>query len=233
MCIIFWSEWTGSLVQVTDGVQSLEAMEYLPVPALSTALRWGTGVQQRCDVSLCIWHVKINKIVCLNFINQTRGLQVESIFLAWLWAEKPHQGNNVLLCNYPSIHLFSIPAFPAKYKNPRSLYSIWLIWWCRPGVKLQLQGQMVCRLGMLLLGPSNVKVLGGEVEDLVERNSGVSWWFCAICLKISNFFGITIHVSHVSLTFLFHSGRAGCFVGHWGSQRRRGSSHKRKRRRCH
>lgn len=55
-------------------------------------------------------------------------------------------------------------------------------------MKLQLQGQMVCRLGMLLLGPSNVKVLGGEVEDLVERNSGVSWWFCAICLKISNFF---------------------------------------------
>lgn len=110
MCIIFWSEWTGSLVQVTDGVQSLEAMEYQPVPALSTALRWGTGVQQRCDVSLCIWRVKINKIVCLNFINQTRGLQVESI---WVWAKKPHQGNNVLLCNYPSIHLFSIPASPA------------------------------------------------------------------------------------------------------------------------
>uniref|UniRef100_A0A1A7WJR4 RMI1, RecQ mediated genome instability 1, homolog n=1 Tax=Iconisemion striatum TaxID=60296 RepID=A0A1A7WJR4_9TELE len=29
---------------------------------------------------------------------------------------------------------------------------------------------MVSRLGVLLLGPSNVKVLGGEVEDLVERN---------------------------------------------------------------
>ena len=43
----------------------------------------------------------------------------------------------------------------------------------RPGVKLQLQGRMVCRLGMLLLGPSNVKVLGGEVEDLVDRNSQV------------------------------------------------------------
>lgn len=68
------------LLQVTDGIQSLEAMEYKPVPALTAALR--------------------------------------------------------------------------------------------PGVKLQLQGQMVCRLGMLLLGPSNVKVLGGEVEDLVERNSG-------------------------------------------------------------
>ncbi|CAL8249318.1 unnamed protein product [Merluccius merluccius] len=40
----------------------------------------------------------------------------------------------------------------------------------RPGVKLRLQGQMVCRLGVLLLGPHNVKVLGGEVEDLVDRN---------------------------------------------------------------
>nr|XP_020458010.1 recQ-mediated genome instability protein 1 [Monopterus albus]XP_020458011.1 recQ-mediated genome instability protein 1 [Monopterus albus]XP_020458012.1 recQ-mediated genome instability protein 1 [Monopterus albus]XP_020458013.1 recQ-mediated genome instability protein 1 [Monopterus albus]XP_020458014.1 recQ-mediated genome instability protein 1 [Monopterus albus]XP_020458015.1 recQ-mediated genome instability protein 1 [Monopterus albus]XP_020458016.1 recQ-mediated genome instability prote len=66
------------LMQVTDGVQSLEAMEYRPIPALSTALR--------------------------------------------------------------------------------------------PGVKLQLQGQMDCRLGVLLLGPTNIKVLGGEVEDLVERN---------------------------------------------------------------
>nr|XP_019959033.1 PREDICTED: recQ-mediated genome instability protein 1 isoform X1 [Paralichthys olivaceus]XP_019959034.1 PREDICTED: recQ-mediated genome instability protein 1 isoform X1 [Paralichthys olivaceus] len=66
------------LLQVTDGVQSLEAMEYQPIPALSTALR--------------------------------------------------------------------------------------------PGAKLQLQGQMVCRLGMLLLGPSNVNILGGEVEDLVDRN---------------------------------------------------------------
>ncbi|XP_071339233.1 recQ-mediated genome instability protein 1 [Trachinotus anak] len=67
------------LLQVTDGVQSLEAMEYQPIPALSSALR--------------------------------------------------------------------------------------------PGVKLQLQGQMVCRLGMLLLGPSNIKILGGEVEDLVDRNN--------------------------------------------------------------
>ncbi|XP_029998312.1 recQ-mediated genome instability protein 1 isoform X2 [Sphaeramia orbicularis] len=67
------------LLQVTDGVQSLEAMEYQPIPALKTDLR--------------------------------------------------------------------------------------------PGVKLQLQGQMVCRLGVLLLGPSNIKVLGGEVEDLVERNN--------------------------------------------------------------
>ncbi|XP_059194165.1 recQ-mediated genome instability protein 1 [Centropristis striata] len=67
------------LLQVTDGVQSLEAMEYQSIPALSTALR--------------------------------------------------------------------------------------------PGVKLQLQGQIVCRLGMLLLKPSNIKVLGGEVEDLVERNN--------------------------------------------------------------
>ncbi|KAJ3604454.1 hypothetical protein NHX12_029194 [Muraenolepis orangiensis] len=67
------------LLQVTDGVQNLEAMEYQPISALSTALR--------------------------------------------------------------------------------------------PGVKLQLQGQMVCRLGVLLLGPQNVKLLGGEVEDLVDRNN--------------------------------------------------------------
>lgn len=44
----------------------------------------------------------------------------------------------------------------------------------RPGVKLQLQGQMVCRLGVLLLGPSNIKILGGEVEDLVDRNDQVN-----------------------------------------------------------
>ncbi|XP_008292801.1 recQ-mediated genome instability protein 1 [Stegastes partitus] len=67
------------LLQVTDGVQSLEAMEYQPIPALSTALR--------------------------------------------------------------------------------------------PGAKLQLQGRIDCRLGVLLLGPSNVKILGGEVEDLVDRNN--------------------------------------------------------------
>ncbi|KAM4616395.1 recQ-mediated genome instability protein 1 isoform 1-T2 [Polymixia lowei] len=67
------------LLQVTDGVQSLEAMEYQPIPALSTTLR--------------------------------------------------------------------------------------------PGVKLQLLGQMVCRLGVLLLGPANIKVLGGEVEDMVDRNN--------------------------------------------------------------
>lgn len=47
----------------------------------------------------------------------------------------------------------------------------------RPGVKLQLQGQIVCRLGVLLLGPTNVKVLGGEVEDLVDRNNQVNCWF--------------------------------------------------------
>ncbi|KAM4577204.1 recQ-mediated genome instability protein 1 isoform 2-T3 [Odontesthes bonariensis] len=41
----------------------------------------------------------------------------------------------------------------------------------RPGAKLQLQGRMVCRLGVVLLGPSNVKILGGEVEDLVNRNN--------------------------------------------------------------
>lgn len=48
-------------------------------------------------------------------------------------------------------------------------------------MKLQLHGNMVCRLGVLLLGPSNVKVLGGEVEDLVERNNQVN---CVI-LKVN------------------------------------------------
>ncbi|KAF7650287.1 hypothetical protein LDENG_00128050 [Lucifuga dentata] len=67
------------LLQVTDGVQSMEAMEYQPIPALNPALR--------------------------------------------------------------------------------------------PGVKLLLQGQMLCRLGVLLLAAANVKVLGGEVEDLAERNN--------------------------------------------------------------
>ncbi|XP_030592862.1 recQ-mediated genome instability protein 1 [Archocentrus centrarchus] len=67
------------LLQVTDGVQSLEAMEYQPIPVLSAALR--------------------------------------------------------------------------------------------PGAKLQLHGKIVCRLGVLLLGPSNIKILGGEVEDLVDRNN--------------------------------------------------------------
>ncbi|XP_055018049.1 recQ-mediated genome instability protein 1 isoform X2 [Boleophthalmus pectinirostris] len=41
----------------------------------------------------------------------------------------------------------------------------------RPGVKLRLQGDIMCRLGMMLLGPTNVKLLGGEVDDLVDRNS--------------------------------------------------------------
>lgn len=45
----------------------------------------------------------------------------------------------------------------------------------RPGVKLQLQGKIVCRLGVLLLGPANVTLLGGEVEELVDRNNQVNW----------------------------------------------------------
>uniref|UniRef100_A0A8C6TA52 RecQ-mediated genome instability protein 1 n=1 Tax=Neogobius melanostomus TaxID=47308 RepID=A0A8C6TA52_9GOBI len=38
------------------------------------------------------------------------------------------------------------------------------------GVKLRLQGDIPCRLGVMLLGPTNAKLLGGEVEDLVDRN---------------------------------------------------------------
>lgn len=60
----------------------------------------------------------------------------------------------------------------------------------RPGVKLQLQGKIVCRLGMLLLGPCNIKVLGGEVEDLVERNNKVKSGLanprlCSLCFSYS------------------------------------------------
>ncbi|KAM5193556.1 recQ-mediated genome instability protein 1 isoform 1-T3 [Mantella aurantiaca] len=42
-----------------------------------------------------------------------------------------------------------------------------------PGTKILLQGTISCRLGVLLLKPENVKVLGGEVEALSEENSQV------------------------------------------------------------
>lgn len=105
---LFVGPWSTawSLSQVTDGVQNLEAMEYQPIPALSTALRWETDLG-----NICFW----------------------------------------LIRNVKRVWYFTI----------------------RPGVKLQLQGQMACRLGVLLLGPSNVRVLGGEVEDLVDRNNQV------------------------------------------------------------
>ncbi|XP_063049543.1 recQ-mediated genome instability protein 1 [Engraulis encrasicolus] len=38
-----------------------------------------------------------------------------------------------------------------------------------PGTKLLLRGPIACRLGVLLLGPQNVQVLGGEVEELHTR----------------------------------------------------------------
>ncbi|XP_069481967.1 recQ-mediated genome instability protein 1 [Ambystoma mexicanum] len=40
-----------------------------------------------------------------------------------------------------------------------------------PGTKICLQGNLTCRLGMLLLRPETVKILGGEVEALFEENS--------------------------------------------------------------
>ncbi|XP_072137688.1 recQ-mediated genome instability protein 1 [Mobula birostris] len=40
-----------------------------------------------------------------------------------------------------------------------------------PGTKILLLGNIACRLGVLLLKPENVRVLGGEVETLVEENS--------------------------------------------------------------
>ncbi|KAK3565181.1 hypothetical protein QTP86_000488 [Hemibagrus guttatus] len=40
-----------------------------------------------------------------------------------------------------------------------------------PGTKLQVVGMVMLRLGVLLLKPENVKVLGGEVEELMEVHS--------------------------------------------------------------
>ncbi|XP_051875388.1 recQ-mediated genome instability protein 1 [Pristis pectinata] len=40
-----------------------------------------------------------------------------------------------------------------------------------PGTKILLLGNIACRLGVLLLKPENVRVLGGEVETLVKENS--------------------------------------------------------------
>ncbi|KAL9969457.1 hypothetical protein ACROYT_G021677 [Oculina patagonica] len=40
-----------------------------------------------------------------------------------------------------------------------------------PGTKIQVSGQITCRLGALLLTPSNVKVLGGNIVHLMEGNS--------------------------------------------------------------
>ncbi|XP_076847602.1 recQ-mediated genome instability protein 1 [Brachyhypopomus gauderio] len=40
-----------------------------------------------------------------------------------------------------------------------------------PGTKLQLVGTVMVRLGVLLLKAENVRVLGGEVDQLVERHS--------------------------------------------------------------
>ncbi|XP_013410584.1 recQ-mediated genome instability protein 1 isoform X2 [Lingula anatina] len=41
----------------------------------------------------------------------------------------------------------------------------------RPGTKLLVSGPVTCRLGVLMLSASNVKVLGGEVDTLVEQNA--------------------------------------------------------------
>ncbi|PFX33718.1 RecQ-mediated genome instability protein 1 [Stylophora pistillata] len=40
-----------------------------------------------------------------------------------------------------------------------------------PGSKIQVSGPVTCRLGALLLTPSNVKVLGGSIMHLIEDNS--------------------------------------------------------------
>ncbi|XP_043541759.1 recQ-mediated genome instability protein 1 [Chiloscyllium plagiosum] len=40
-----------------------------------------------------------------------------------------------------------------------------------PGTKILLLGNIACRLGVLLLKPENIRMLGGEVESLMEENS--------------------------------------------------------------
>ncbi|XP_070568492.1 recQ-mediated genome instability protein 1-like [Ptychodera flava] len=42
-----------------------------------------------------------------------------------------------------------------------------------PGMKIQVQGTIQCRLGVLLLTSENVRILGGDVESLMEENSQV------------------------------------------------------------
>ena len=37
--------------------------------------------------------------------------------------------------------------------------------------QIQICGSVQCRLGVLLLSPQNVRVLGGEVDALVEANN--------------------------------------------------------------
>uniref|UniRef100_A0A8C6Y8Q5 RecQ-mediated genome instability protein 1 n=1 Tax=Naja naja TaxID=35670 RepID=A0A8C6Y8Q5_NAJNA len=37
-----------------------------------------------------------------------------------------------------------------------------------PGTKVMIQGKVAFRLGVLLLKPENVKLLGGEVDSLLE-----------------------------------------------------------------
>ncbi|XP_048383823.2 recQ-mediated genome instability protein 1 [Stegostoma tigrinum] len=40
-----------------------------------------------------------------------------------------------------------------------------------PGTKILLLGNIACRLGVLLIKPENVRLMGGEVESLMEENS--------------------------------------------------------------
>ena len=43
--------------------------------------------------------------------------------------------------------------------------------WPKPGSKVRLTGPLVCRRGVVLLSPSQLVVLGGEVEELAERHT--------------------------------------------------------------
>ncbi|XP_067674535.1 recQ-mediated genome instability protein 1-like [Haliotis asinina] len=40
-----------------------------------------------------------------------------------------------------------------------------------PGTKMLVKGRVLCRRGMLMLGPENVQILGGEVDSLMETHT--------------------------------------------------------------
>ncbi|KAK3735352.1 hypothetical protein QZH41_005462 [Actinostola sp. cb2023] len=63
-----------------------------------------------------------------------------------------------------------------------------------PGTKIQIQGPLPCRLGVLLLTAKNVRILGGSVDELAEKNSAwnmlhnsiILWWKPETLVILSN-----------------------------------------------
>ena len=74
------------------------------------------------------------------------------------WSEPPR----LHTCSSSPSPPLLFPREPATQANSR--HSAWL-------TQVEVSGEVTCRLGMLLLMASNVKVLGGEVEQLKEENS--------------------------------------------------------------